>query len=182
MDEWAQIGSEQPSERSAGVSTARRLSAQELAEIERLHRQGLSARAIAAQIKRSPSAVAKALRDGEARVRAAALREAQAGLRLAARRRAAAERQRRKRARERMAAPERFYLTVRGAGSWGGGNPYRDYRAGVHEIGPETAEAVRAYKEKHPTPWLVLSEEPPVEEGSRGGLGQGARGRQTARR
>ena len=61
-----------------------------------------------------------------------------------------------------------FYLVVTGAGSWGGGNPFRSYKAGVHEISAGAAEAVLAFKETHPnTPWVILSDvRPEIENGS----------------
>ncbi len=69
----------------------------------------------------------------------------------------------------RSATAERsFYLIVRGEGSWGGGDPLRTYRAGVHEVSVEVAEAVLAFKEKYPNAsWLVLSDvRPELEDGS----------------
>jgi hypothetical protein len=64
--------------------------------------------------------------------------------------------------------PERtFYLVVTGGGCWGGGNPFRTYKAGVHEISAEVAEAVLALKEKDPMAWLILTDErPEAEDGS----------------
>jgi hypothetical protein len=69
----------------------------------------------------------------------------------------------------RSATAERsFYLIVRGGGSWGGGDPFRTYRAGAHEVSAEVAEAVLVFKEKHPkASWLVLSDvRPELEDGS----------------
>lgn len=61
-----------------------------------------------------------------------------------------------------------FYLVVTGGGSWGGGTPFRTYRAGVHEISAEIADTVLAFKRKHGgIPWLVVSDErPEIEDGS----------------
>src|SRR5207244_2479032 len=80
-----------------------RLSAADLANILTLHKQGHSARAIASQLDRSPSAVAKAIRDGQRRATRAAVREGQDGLVQDAKRRRDAERQRRKRERDKTA-------------------------------------------------------------------------------
>jgi hypothetical protein len=57
--------------------------------------------------------------------------------------------------------PSVFYLVVLGNGSWGGGNPYQDYKAGVHEISAEVAPAVLEWKAKHPSPWLIVSDQRP---------------------
>jgi hypothetical protein len=64
-------------------------------------------------------------------------------------------------------AERSFYLIVRGGGSWGGGDPFRTYRAGAHEVSAEV-EAVLVFKEKHPkASWLVLSDvRPELEDGS----------------
>ncbi|MGI8478913.1 MAG: hypothetical protein ACR2M2_03510 [Gaiellaceae bacterium] len=68
----------------------------------------------------------------------------------------------------RSATAERsFYLIVRGEGSWGGGDPLRTYRAGVHEVSVAVAEAVLTFKEKHPkASWLLSDVRPELEDGS----------------
>lgn len=69
----------------------------------------------------------------------------------------------------RSATAERsFYLIVRGGGSWGGGDPLRTYRAGVHEVSAEVAGALLAFKEKNPkASWVFLSDvRPELEDGS----------------
>jgi hypothetical protein len=65
-----------------------------------------------------------------------------------------------------------FYLIVRRGGSWGGGNPFRSYKGGVHEVSAEVAQAVLAFKQKHPkASWLALSDmRPELEDGSLVGL------------
>jgi len=91
---------------------ASRLSAEELSRILALHRlQGLSARAIAAVIGRSPSAVAKAIRDGQPRARRAEQREFSA---VERRRRRDRERKRRQRARDRARAQGRTTVLATG--------------------------------------------------------------------
>jgi len=57
-----------------------------------------------------------------------------------------------------------FYLIVRG-GSWGGGDPFRTYETGVHEVDVQVAQAVLAWKDKHPSPGLILSDVRPELEG-----------------
>ena len=91
---------------------APRLSADELAQILALHRlRGMSARAIAARLGRSPSAVAKAIRDGQPRARRTAQRELAA---VERRRRRDRERKRRQRARDRARAQGRTTVPATG--------------------------------------------------------------------
>jgi hypothetical protein len=55
-----------------------------------------------------------------------------------------------------------FYLVVLGAGSWGGGKPFRTYKAGAHEIDAEMAETILAWKKRHPgASYLFVMDEPP---------------------
>jgi hypothetical protein len=65
-------------------------------------------------------------------------------------------------------AERSFYLIVRGWGSWGGGTPCHTYKAGVHEVSAQVAQAALAFKHTHPNAsWLTISDTPPqLEDGS----------------
>jgi hypothetical protein len=69
-------------------------------------------------------------------------------------------------------AERSFYLIVRGAGSWSGGNPFRTYKAGIHEVDAAVAETVLAFKKQAPkASWLILSDvRPELEHDSLVGL------------